>query len=141
MGRIAVCPSGSTFARSRVRPRMNRPTCELLFDGLLLLVVGLAQASFLLGIGVDPYPTLVIAAAIVVSGVVAIVPPRTRVPAAITGLVGVVLAGAVVPVFAARAVRPGTTLWASLLLAGVVLLLTFTVLRVTTFSPGTTQSV
>ena len=110
---------------------MNRPTRELLFDGLVLLAVGLAQSSFLLGIGVEPYLTLVIGSVLVVSGVVTIVPPRTRVPAAITGLTGMVLAGAVVPIFAVRAVRPGTTLWAALLLAGVVLLLTFAVLHVT----------
>jgi uncharacterized membrane protein HdeD (DUF308 family) len=120
---------------------MNRPTHELLFDGLVLLAVGLAQASFLLGIGVEPYPTLVIGTVLVVSGVVTIVPPRTRVPAAITGLTGMVLAGAVVPIFAARAVRPGTTLWAALLLAGVVLLLTVAILRVTTFTPRATQPI
>ena len=120
---------------------MNRPTRELLFDGLVLLTVGLAQAAFLLGIGVGPYPTLVIGTVLIVSGVVTIVPPRTRVPAAVTGLIGMVLAGAVLPVFAARIVRPGTTLWASLVLAGVVLLLTFAVLRVTTFGSRATQPI
>ena len=120
---------------------MNRPTRELLFDGLVLLAVGLAQAAFLLGIGVEPYPTLLIGTVLVVSGVATVVPPRTRVPAAVTGLAGMVLAGAVVPIFAARAVRPGMTLWASLMLAVVVLLLTFAVLRVTSFSPRATQPI
>ena len=110
---------------------MDRPRRELLLDGLVLLTVGLAQSSFLLGIGVEPHLTLVVGTVLIVSGVVTLVPPRNRVPAAITGLVGMVLAGAVVPIFAARAVRPGTTLWAALLLAGVVLLLTFAVLHVT----------
>lgn len=120
---------------------MNHPTRELLFGGLVLLTVGLAQSSFLLGIGVEPYPTLIIGTVLIVSGVATIVPPRTQVPAAITGLVGMVLAGAVVPIFAARTLRPGMTLWASLMLAGVVLLLTFTVLRITTFSHRATQPI
>ena len=120
---------------------MDRPTRELLFDGLVLLAVGLAQATFLLGIGGGPYPTLVIGIVLILSGVATIVPPRTRVPAAITGLVGMVLAGAVVPVFAARAVRPGTTIWVALLLAGVVLLLTFAVLHITIFGPRATRPI
>lgn len=120
---------------------MSHPMRELLFDGLVLLAVGLAQSSFLLGIGVELYPTLVIGAVLVVSGVATVVPQRARVPAAVTGLVGMVLAGAVVPIFAARAVRPGTTLWASLTLAGVVLLLTFAVLRITAFDPRVTRPV
>lgn len=120
---------------------MDHPARELLFDGLVLLAVGLAQSSVLLGIGVDPYPTLVVGTVLVVSGVATIVPPRTRVPAAVTGLVGMVLAGAVVPIFAARAVRPGTTIPASLLLAGIVLLVTFAILHVTAFRPRATRPI
>lgn len=120
---------------------MDHPTHKLLFGGLVLLTVGLAQSSFLLGSGVEPYPTLIIGTVLIVSGVATIVPPRIQVPAAITGLIGMVLAGAVVLIFAARAVRPGMTLWASLIFAGVVLLLTFMVLRITTFSPRATQPI
>lgn len=119
---------------------MNGSTQELLFDILILLAVGLAQASYVLGIGVDPFPTLVIGVALVSVGVATVVPRHARVPAAATGLLGMLLAGAVVPRYAARAVRPGETLWLSLLLAGIVLLVAFAILRITTFGPRTPRA-
>lgn len=112
---------------------MNHVRREVLFDALILLVVGLAQTTYMLGIGVGPVPTLIIGIALISIGVVTIVPSNARSSAAATGILGVVLAGAVVPRYAARAVRAGETLWLSLLLAGLVLLVTFAVLRITTF--------
>lgn len=119
---------------------MNRSGRELLFDMLVLLATGLAHTAYMLGIGVDPLPTLMIGVSLIGIGVVTVVPRGSRVPAAITGGLGMLLAGAVVPRYAARAVRPGETLWLSLLLAGVVLLLTFALLRLTTFRPQVTQT-
>lgn len=118
---------------------MKRSARELLFGVLIAIAAGLAQASYLLGFGVGPVPTLVIGVTLVGVGVATVVPRRTRVPAAATGLLGILLAGAVVPRYAARAVRAGETLWLSLLLAGIVLLVTFAVLRITTFGPRTPQ--
>lgn len=118
---------------------MSSPGREALFDALVVLAVGLGQTSFLLGVGVAPPAALVVGLVLVGVGTLTLVPERTRVPAAATGFVGVTLAGGVVPVYAARAVSAGETLPVSLLLAGVVLLLTFAVLRVTTFGPRALQ--
>lgn len=119
---------------------MNRSGQELLYDTLILLAAGLAHTSYMLGIGVDPLPTLIIGTGLIGIGVVTVVPRSSRVPAAVTGGLGMILAGAVVPRYAARAARPGETLWLSLLLAGMILLLTFTALRLTTFRAQATQT-
>lgn len=115
-------------------------TQELLFDLLVFLAAGLTQTSLLLGIGVDPLPTLALGAALIITGVLTVVPRNARVPAAVTGILGLVVAGWVVPSYAARAVQPEATLRLSLLLAGVILLVTVALLRVTTFRPQTGQS-
>lgn len=120
---------------------MDRSSQEVVFDVFILLAVGLAQTSYMLGIGINPLPTLLIGVGLIAIGVVLVVPASARVPAAITGLLGMLLAGTVVPRYAARAVSGGETLWFSLLLAGVVLLATFAILRVTTFSPQVTSPV
>lgn len=113
---------------------MNRSRRELVFDLLVLFAAAIAHTSIMLGIGVDLLPTLAIGAVLIAVGVVWVVPAESRVPAAVTGLLGMVVAGAVVPIYAARAVRPGSTLPLSLLLAGLVLMVTFGLLRVTAFA-------
>lgn len=118
---------------------MARPEQELLFNLFILLATGAAQTSYMLGIGIEPLPTLGIGTVLIGIGVATSVPSRTRVPAAVTGLSGMVLAGGVVPRYAARAVRPADTLWVSLLLAGVILLLTFAILHLTAFGPRAGQ--
>lgn len=118
---------------------MNRSGRELLFDLLILLAVGRAQTSYLLGIGVDPLPTLLLGGGLISLGVLTLVPSRARVPAVIIGLLVVIVAGAIVPRYAARTVRADATLWLSLLLAGIVLLLAFAGLRLTTFRPSAPQ--
>jgi len=120
---------------------MHRSNQEAVFDLVVVLAAGIAHTSIMLGIGVELIPTLLIGIGLIGVGVIMTVPRNARLPAIVTGVLGMVLAGAVVPIYAARAVRSGASLWASLLLAGIVLLATFTLFRVTVFDPQKKQLV
>ncbi|WP_317175831.1 hypothetical protein [Halomontanus rarus] len=108
---------------------------ELGFDALLAITSGLALAAYMLGVLLDPLPAVVAGFILVGVGIMTLVPRQARVPAAALGFVAVGLAGIVIP----RAVdsfieTPATNeLMLALIGGGLVLLLTFTLLRLTTF--------
>ncbi|WP_276253206.1 hypothetical protein [Halomontanus rarus] len=108
---------------------------ELGFDALLAIASGLALAAYMLGVLLDPLPAVVVGFIFVGVGVMTLVPCQARAPAAALGSVAVGLAGIAIP----RAVTSfietpaSNELMLALIGGGLVLLLTFTLLRLTAF--------
>lgn len=114
---------------------------ELGFDVLLVMASGIALAAYMLGVLLDPLPAAAVGLVLVTGGVMTLVPRQARATAAVIGYVAVGLAGIVVP----RAVSsflmfPVTNeLTVTLVGSGLVLLLTFALLRLTAF--GSTERI
>lgn len=108
---------------------------ELGFDMLLAAASGIALAAYMLGVLLDPLPAAAVSFVLVIGGVMTLVPPQARATAVAIGCVAVGLAGIVVP----RAVNsflsfPVTNeLMVALIGSGLILLLTFALLRLTAF--------
>lgn len=114
---------------------MTETYAELGFDALLAVATGIALAAYMLGVVLDPIPAAAVGLVLVVGGVIALVPPETRAPAAAIGLTAVGVAGIVVPraVTSIVAVPTGNELTITLVGSGLVLLLTFALVRMTAF--------
>lgn len=108
---------------------------ELGFDTLLALVSGATLAAYMLGIVLDPIPAVAVGSILVVGGVLALVPSHARATATVIGLVTVGLAGAVIPRAVSSIIAPPAANELAIALAGsgLVLLLTFALLRLTVF--------
>lgn len=108
---------------------------ELGFDMLLALASGIALAAYMLGVLLDPAPAAVVAFILVIAGVMILVPPESRATAAAIGGIAVGLAGIVVPraVDSFLVIPLTNELMVSLIGSGLVLLLTFALLRLTAF--------
>lgn len=89
----------------------------------------------MLGVLLDPLPAVVAGLILVGVGVMTLVPLQARVPAAAIGFVAVGLAGIVIPrIIDSFIETPATNeLMLALIVSGVVLLLSFTLLRLTAF--------
>lgn len=117
---------------------MNRTLKEVIFDGLVITAAGLAFVTYMLGVFLDPGPAIVVGLALVGIGLATVVPREKLGVTAVSGVLAVLLAGVVVP----RAVEAVTVvsgqLTLSLLISGVILLLTVAILHMTTFGrqPG-----
>jgi hypothetical protein len=108
---------------------------ELGFGTLLAIASGMGLAAYMLGGLLDPIPAAVAGFILVVVGVITLVPRQARATAATLGFVAVGLAGIVIPRAVASNFTPVTSneLTVSLVGSGLVLLLTFTLLRLTAF--------
>lgn len=108
---------------------------ELGFDTLLAIASGIALGAYMLGVVLAPLPAAVVGFILVTVGVMTLVPRQARATAAAIGFVAVGLAGIVIP----RAVGlfltfpGGNELMVALLGSGLILLLTFALLRLTAF--------
>lgn len=122
---------------------MSQTYRELGFDALLVIGSGIALSAYMLGIILDPIPAAAVGIILVVLGVLTLVPPEARVPAALLGLLAVGLAGIVVPrvVETIGSVPIANELVVSLLASGLILLLTFALLRLTAFQKQTRDPV
>lgn len=112
---------------------------ELGFDVLLATASGIALAAYMLGVLLNPLPAAVVGSIFVLGGVVTLVPRQARATATAIGFASVGLAGIVIP----RAVDSflvlpiSNELLVSLVGSGLVLLLTFALLRLTVFHDRT----
>lgn len=118
---------------------------ELAFDLLLVVATGIAFATYMLGVLLDPMAGVVVGILLLGAGLFTVVPRVKWVVAGGSGALGVLLAGVVVPRFVTRFTGVADELTLSLLLSGLVILLTVVSLHVTTFTrpatlwPGTTN--
>lgn len=108
---------------------------ELGFDALVTIGSGIVLATYMLGIILDPLPASAVGFGLVSFGVVALVPRRARTTATSIGFLAVGLAGVLIPraVTSFIALPPGNELEVTLVGSGLVLLLTFPLLRMTVF--------
>lgn len=107
---------------------------ELVFDLLLVAAAGIAFTTYMLGVLLNPM--FGVAAGIVLLGIglLTVVPREKWVVAAISGLIGVLLAGVVIPRFVTQFTSVANELSTSLLVSGLILLLTIALLHATTFT-------
>lgn len=119
---------------------MPQTTNELVFDLLLVTATGIAFTTYMLGVLLDPTAGIAVSLVLVSIGVLTVVPREKRAVAATSGLLGVVIAGVVAPRFVTRFTGVPDELTLSLLLSGVVLLLTVGLLHLTTFSRTAPQT-
>lgn len=116
---------------------MDRQYTELGFDVLIAIAAGIGIVTYMLGILLDPLPALGGSIALVLGGVVTLVPRDERATAGVIGLTAVGLAGIVIP----RAVTSlgdgpvpiGDELSITLAFSGFTLLITYGLLRMTAF--------
>ncbi|WP_232700851.1 hypothetical protein [Halobacterium wangiae] len=108
---------------------------ELGFDVLLATASGFALTAYMLGVLLDPLPAAAVSFILVIGGVMTLVPPQARATAVAIGCVAVGLAGVVIPrtVNSFLPVPVGNELLITLTGSGLVLLLTFALLRLTVF--------
>ncbi|MFD1514107.1 hypothetical protein [Halomarina rubra] len=118
---------------------MNRTSSELVYDLLLVLASGLGVVTYMLAILMSPALGAGASLILVVLGLFTLVPAGKRVPAGMIGITAVALAGIVIPRAVSRvdsAVFPlGNEMTTTLLVSGIVLLVTFALVRVTAFQP------
>lgn len=108
---------------------------ELGFHVLLAAACGIALAAYMLGILLDPWPAAAVGFALVIGGVLTLVPRQVRVTAAAIGCVAVGLAGIVIPRAVGSLLETPVTndLVVTLIGAGLTFLLAFALLRQTVF--------
>ena len=108
---------------------------ELGFDVLIATASGIALAAYMLGVLLDPLPAAVVGFILVMVGVLTLVPRQSRATATVIGCVAVGLAGIVIPraVDSFLVIPTSNELLVSLAGSGLVLLLTFALLRVAAF--------
>jgi hypothetical protein len=110
---------------------------ELGFDTLLAITSGLVLAAYMLGVILNPLPAAAVGFILVVVGVMTLVPRRARATAVVLGSVAVGLSGVVIPRAVTSLIAPpaANELMITLIGSGLVLLLTFALLRLTAFHP------
>lgn len=108
---------------------------ELGFDMLLALASGIALMAYMLGVLLDPTQAAAVCFLLVIVGVMTLVEPESRATAAVIGCVAVGLAGIVVPraVDSFLVIPLTNELMGTLIGSGLILLLTFALLRLTAF--------
>lgn len=112
---------------------MSDTVRELSFDAVVTVATGLALAASLLGVLLDPLPAIGVGGLLVVAGAVVLVPREAWIPAALTGLVTVGVAGVLIPRFVVEFTRTTAEMTVTLVLSAVVLLLAFLAVRLTAF--------
>lgn len=108
---------------------------ELGFVVLLATASGIALAAYMLGVLLDPLPAAAVGFLLVTVGVMTLIPRQGRPTAAAIGFVAVGLAGIVMPraVTSVLIFPAADELMVTLTGSGLVLLLTFALLRLTAF--------
>lgn len=112
----------------------------LLLDLLVVVATGIAFTTYMLGVLIDPTVSIVVGLLLVGRGVLAVVPRDKRAVAATSGSLGVVTAVVVAPRFVTRFTGVRDELTLSLLLSGVVRLLTVALVHLTTFRQPAPQT-
>lgn len=112
---------------------------EPAFDVLIALATAIAFTAYMLGILLDPTPAVIIALALVVLGATVLIPRERRMLAGIIGAIAVIVGGAVVPRLIVNFTAIADEFPLIVALSGLVLLLSFAILRVTTFRQRTTH--
>lgn len=120
---------------------MDRTIREVIFDGLVIAAAGLAFVTYALGVFLNPVPAIAVGLALVGVGLVTVVPREKLAVTAASGVLAVLLAGVVVPRFVETFTVVSHQLALSLLLSGIVLLLTVTILHMTTFGRRPTRPI
>lgn len=112
---------------------------EPIFDVLIALATAIAFTAYMLGVFLDPTPAVLIGLVLVILGATVLIPRERRMMAGLIGAIAVVVGGVVVPRLIVNFTGIADELPLTIALSGVVLLLSFATLRVTTFSQRTTQ--
>lgn len=119
---------------------MSQPVKELVFDLLLIAATAITFTTYMLGILLDPILGIAVGVILVGVGLLTIVPRERWTIAALSGVFGVLLAGVVVPRFTTQFTEVADELSLSLLLSGIILLLTIALLHITVFRQSIPQS-
>lgn len=119
---------------------MHEKYAEPAFDVLIALATAIAFTAYMLGLLLDPTPAVIIGLALVILGATVLIPREGRMMAGIIGLIAVVVGGAVVPRFMVNFTGIADELPLTVAISGLILLLTFATLRITTFSQRTAHS-
>lgn len=112
---------------------MDRTINEIIFDGLVFAAAGIAFVTYMLGVFIDPGPAILVGLALVGVGLATVVPREKLAVTAASGVLAVLLAGVVVPRFVETFTVVSNQLTLSLILSGVILLVTVAILHMTTF--------
>lgn len=130
---------GSVTARDKVLVlwregvRMIKRNAEVAFDALLTLSVGVGVVTHMLGLLVRPVLAVGFGIGLVVLGARLLVPHEEHRIAGFVGTLTVLLAGVAVPRTVASVTWPIDELAATVALSGLLLVVTFAVLRITVF--------
>lgn len=120
---------------------MARAVNELVFDLLLVAAAGIAFTTYMLGVLLDPIPGIAAGIVVLSVGLLTVVPRDKLTVAGISGLFALLLAGVVIPRFVSHATTGADELSLSIVLGGVVMLLTVALLHLTTFRRSKDQPI
>ena len=110
---------------------------ELEFNVIIAVSVGIGLVSHLLALFLRPMLSVAFGVVLIVVGARFVVPRDEQVTASFVGILTFLVAGVAVPRAVVSSTWPLDELAATVALAGVVLLLTFAILRVTAFDRTT----
>lgn len=113
---------------------------EPIFVVLLLIASGGALAAYMLGVFLDPGPSIAVSVVLISIGVAFFVPEEERVISAVLGLLAVGIAGVGIPRLVVEFLSVQDEMGVTLALSGIVLLLTIIALRLTVFRPQPVRS-
>lgn len=106
---------------------------ELRFDAVLTVATGFVFTTYTLGVILHPVLALGLGSLLVVAGTIGFVPRDAWVPAALSGLLALVVGGYQMPRFIGELDRIDGEMTVTLVLSALVLLLAFVAVRLTAF--------
>jgi len=101
------------------------------FDTVVVVATGFALVSYMLGLFLDPIPAVGVGVLLVAAGTVAFVPRVAWLPAGVSGLVALLIAGVLIPRYVVEFTTISQKMTVTLGLGALVLLSAFAVVRVT----------
>lgn len=113
---------------------------EPIFAAILLLASGLALATYMLGVLLDPTLAVAVSIVLVALGAAFFIPDGQRFIGAIIGFLSVALAGIVIPRAIAEFTTVADQMAVTLAASGLVLLLAIGVLRLAVFGRQTPRA-
>lgn len=113
---------------------------ESVFNMLIALTTAIAGTAYMLGVLFDPTVAVIIGLALIVLGVTVLIPRKRRMIAGLIGGITVIVGGVAVPQLIVNFTGIANELLLTVVLSGLVLLLSFATLRVTIFRRKTTYS-
>ncbi|WP_227357316.1 hypothetical protein [Haladaptatus salinisoli] len=120
---------------------MQNTAREIGFDTVIATATGLALVTYMLRLVLDPLLAVALGSVFIVGGTLVFIPKHARALAGMSGLVTLIVAGALIPRFVMGFTTVKNPMATTLGLGVIVLLFTFVIVHITAFRPRVRQPV